>query len=101
MARSFTHYFAIVVAGTLIGAILLGLVGLLLGIFLAQGYVKRGPSDPADGPAYLGIALILLGASAGAILGFFVSLIICVQLVSRKRDASPHEITPIIDLQNR
>ena len=81
-------YLCIVIAGILAGAILTGLVGLLLGILLASGYTKRDPSDPGDAPVYVALALIFFGAIIGAVIGAILSLVSCVFLAYRKRSSS-------------
>jgi hypothetical protein len=64
-----------IIGGVLAGVLLGGLAGLGLGILLARGYTKHGPSDIADGPAYVAIGLIFFGGVFGGLLGFIAGII--------------------------
>lgn len=78
-------YLGIVILGLLVGAIVVGVAGLLIGLLMARGYTKRGSSDPADGPVYVALGLAFFGALTGAIIGFTVSTVWCGVLAHRKR----------------
>ena len=93
MVRSFNFYFAVVVAGTLLGAILAGLAGLFMGMLLAQDYVRHSPSDVGDSPAYVTMGLVMLGLIAGALMGFLLSFTICLRSF-RKRTLDGAELWP-------
>jgi hypothetical protein len=83
------HYLIIVVSGVVIGAIVVGAIGLILGLLLAHGYTKRGPTDPGDAPVYVGLGLIFIGSIGGAILGFMTGIAICIRKSIRsKRETS-------------
>jgi ABC-type nitrate/sulfonate/bicarbonate transport system permease component len=58
--------------------------GFSVGLFLMLSYHKQGPSDPADGPAYVTMGLIFLGACVGAIVGLVIGIIYCVRLARRR-----------------
>jgi hypothetical protein len=79
----------IVVSGVVIGAIVVGSTWLILGLLLARGYTKRGPTDPGDAPAYVGLELIFFGTIAGAILGFVAGVAICIlRSIRARKEAS-------------
>jgi hypothetical protein len=78
-------YLGVAVLGSLIGAIAVGVAGLLLGLLMARGYTRRGPSDPGDAPVYVAMGLTLFAAAAGAIIGFIAGVGWCVVLARRRR----------------
>lgn len=80
----FFAYICISLAGLLAGAVVGCIGGLLLGWVLALGYRRHGPSDPGDAPLYVAMGLMLIGACLGAVVGFFIGIIICVRMARRK-----------------
>ena len=58
--------------------------GFSVGLYLIFSYHKQGPSDPADGPAYVTMGRIFFGARIGAIVGLVIGIINCVCLARRR-----------------
>ena len=86
-----TLAFTCLLGGTLLGILLGGLGGLGLGFLLARGYTKRGPSDLADGPAYVGLGLIFLGAGIGAVAGLIAGIVMCLIHWAGRLDESAYQ----------
>jgi len=76
-------FFVIPMCG-LVGALIGGFCGLAFGFWMGSGYEPISPSDPADGPIYVAMAISMVSAVVGCVLGGAASVLGFIY-VARKR----------------